>query len=288
MPNAQQSSAKQLATVLQSDDYRSKFAQVLPTNVSVERFQRTVVGALNRAPDLANADRRSFLLACEDAARDGLILDNREAALVVFKNKVQYMPMFQGLIKIATDGTKIRSISAHVVYENDLFKYKLGDDAQIIHEPELKDRGEAIGAYAIARMKDGTNLHEFMTVDEIEEVRAVSRAAGGVPWTKWWSSMARKTVIRRLFKYLPADALGDETHEEIVDRILDRDIVPSSEPETPHDPETGEIIEGDAQVVEEPDEPERAKAAVKSRKKAEDDGPPPEPEGEGEKVEELF
>lgn len=286
MPNAQQSSAKQLVSVLQSDDYRSKFQQVLPTNVSVDRFQRTVIGALNRAPDLANADRRSFLLACEDAARDGLILDNREAALVVFKGKVQYMPMFQGLIKIATDGTKIRSISAHVVYEGDQFEYYLGDDARIVHRPAIKDRGDAIGAYAIAHMKDGTNLHEFMTVEEIEEVRAVSRASDGIPWKKWWPSMARKTVIRRLFKYLPADALGDESHEEIVDRILDRDIVPNDEPEqTPHDPETGEIIEGDAEVVA---EPERAKAAVKSRKKDEDDGPPPDPEGEPEKVEELF
>ena len=35
------------------------------------------------------------------------------------------------------------------MYENDRFTYSLGDDEKIDHVPALRDRGKAIGAYAI-------------------------------------------------------------------------------------------------------------------------------------------
>jgi hypothetical protein len=82
-----------------------------------------------------------------------------------------------------------------------------------------------------------------------------------------------------LSKFLPADAIGEGDQHDRVSRAMERDITPGSE--TPHDPETGEIIEGDAEVMDddEPiDEPVRAKAAVQGRKKKADDEPPVEEE----------
>ena len=49
-------------------------------------------------------------------------------------------------------------------------------------------------------------MAEVMNKAEIEKVRNVSRAKGSGPWTTWWDQMARKTVMRRLSKYLPMDA----------------------------------------------------------------------------------
>ena len=82
----------------------------------------------------------------------------------------------------------------------------------VTHEvPGLtEDRGAPIGAYAIARLKDGSVMAEVMSKAEIERVRGVSRAKNTGPWTTWWDQMARQTVFRRLSKYLPMDAAPPE------------------------------------------------------------------------------
>jgi hypothetical protein len=51
-----------------------------------------------------------------------------------------------------------------------------------------------------------------MDIAAIERVRKVSRASGSSsgPWVQWWDEMARKTVFRRLSKWLPLDAEADE------------------------------------------------------------------------------
>jgi recombination protein RecT len=96
-----------------------------------------------------------------------------------------------------------------VVHEKDTFVWRPCDpERPIEHETPglLFDRGPAIGAYAIARLKDGSVMAEVMNREEIEKVRNISRAKGSGPWTIWWDQMARKTVMRRLSKYLPMDA----------------------------------------------------------------------------------
>ena len=52
-------------------------------------------------------------------------------------------------------------------------------------------------------MKDGGSQFEVMTFNQIESVRKQSKAGDKGPWMTHWEEMAKKTVIRRLFKYLP-------------------------------------------------------------------------------------
>ena len=44
---------------------------------------------------------------------------------------------------------------------------------------------------------------EVMSRAEIEAVRVQSKAGKSGPWVTHWEEMARKTVVRKLFKYLP-------------------------------------------------------------------------------------
>jgi len=186
---------------------KGEFAMALPSNISPEKFQRVAVTVASQNPDLLSADRKSLLGACMKCAQDGLVPDGREAALVLFKDRVQYMPMMAGLLKRARNTGDIASVSSHVVYQADEFAIEYGDEEKLIHRPKWDgDRGRAVGAYAIARLKDGSVVREWMTVAEIEKVRNVSRAKGAGPWTQWWDEMARKTVFRRLSKWLPTDA----------------------------------------------------------------------------------
>ena len=188
----------------------SEFAMALPPQIPPQRFLRTTMTAIQMQPELLETDRRSLLGACMKAAQDGLLPDGREAAFVVFRGKAgpmaQYMPMIGGLLKKLRNSGQLASIAAHVAYENDDFVYELGDEERIVHKPALGNRGEAIAAYAIARTTDGAIYREVMSVDEVEQVRSVSRAKGAGPWTQWWSEMARKTVLRRLLKRMPSSA----------------------------------------------------------------------------------
>jgi recombination protein RecT len=195
-----------------------EFAAALPPQIPVEKFIRTTLTAVQMNPELLGADRRSLLGACMKAAQDGLMLDGREAAPVIFRTKegpkVQYMPMVGGILKKIRNSGELSSISAQVVYDKDHFEYELGDNEQIIHKPFLSsDRGQPIACYAIAKTKDGAIYREVMSVADVEKVRNSSRAAQSGPWVQWWDEMAKKTVIRRIAKRLPSSADVDSLFE---------------------------------------------------------------------------
>jgi recombination protein RecT len=194
-----------------------EFKAALPAHVSVEKFSRVAMTAIQNNPALQNADRRSLFGAVVRLAQDGLLPDGREAALVLFGNKAQAMPMIAGVLKKIRQSGEVAKISAQVVYENDHFLVKYGFDEDVEHNPPALDkpRGKPIGAYATAVLKDGSQLLEVMSYEEIEQVRAVSRASKNGPWVQWWGEMARKTVMRRLSKRLP---MSTDLEDEVFSR----------------------------------------------------------------------
>lgn len=260
---------------VQLSEYAPQFAAVLPAHISVDKFRRIVLTSLNQNPDLVKADRRSLFSACVRAAQDGLLPDGREAALVVFNTKdrktgewkklITYMPMIEGIYKRLRNSGEVASLSSYVVFENDKFDYELGDNPRIEHKPAMGERGQPIGAYAIAKLTNGEVLREVASFQEIEKVRAVSRAANepNGPWVQWWEQMARKTITRRLAKRLPGSADLDEMlrrEDEQYQPQPNGAAVPAQRPtramfhpavtdvpdddEPPHDAETGEIEDG--------------------------------------------
>lgn len=221
----------------------AEFKSALPPQIPVDKFIRTTLTAVQMNPELLDADRRSLLGAAMKAAQDGLLLDGREAAPVIFRTKegpkVQYMPMVGGILKKLRNSGELLSISANVVYDKDQFEYVLGDFEEIRHKPFLGDRGKAIAVYAIARTKDGAIYREVMSVNDVEKVRAASRAANAGPWVQWWDEMARKTVIRRIAKRLPSSAdleqvlQSDNEVVGFVQTAPEIDITPAPDTKTP-------------------------------------------------------
>jgi recombination protein RecT len=127
------------------------------------------------------------------------------------------MPMIAGILKKIRQSGEVAKVSAQVVYSNDKFVVKYGFDEDVEHIPPAlnEPRGDPIGAYATAVLKDGSQLLEVMSLEEIEAVRKVSRAAGNGPWVSWFGEMARKTVMRRLSKRLP---MSTDLEDEIFSR----------------------------------------------------------------------
>jgi recombination protein RecT len=67
-------------------------------------------------------------------------------------------------------------------------------------------------------MKDGGVQFEVMSRSEIDGIRSRSKSSGSGPWVTDYPEMARKTVLRRLCKYLPmsselASAMESEESE---------------------------------------------------------------------------
>ena len=185
---------------------RDKIAAALPSHISVERFERVALTAVQNNPALLHLSRQSLFMACLRAAQDGLLPDGRQGAIVGFKDQAQWMPMVGGLMVLARNSGQIASLIAQVVHERDRFVWRPADTSEpIVHEvPALADdRGKPIGAYAIARLVSGEVVAEVMTRAEIEKVRAVSRSKDGPAWSQWWGEMARKSALRRLIKRLP-------------------------------------------------------------------------------------
>lgn len=184
---------------------QDEFKLVLPPHIPPERFTRNAITVVNSNPEFLkdDVDRRSLYGAVMKAAQDGLILDGREAALVVYKGKCSYQPMVEGIMKLVRNSGDVSTISVHVVKENDSFDYELGDNERMIHKPAFKDRGKTVGAYSIVTLKNGDKSREWMDVDQLEAIRKRSYAAQKGPWVTDTDEMYRKTVFKRHAKRLP-------------------------------------------------------------------------------------
>jgi recombination protein RecT len=224
---ATQANANPVAVIRQNLEVMApELKAALPKHVTVEKFSRVAMTAIQQNPDLVAADRRSLFGAVVRLAQDGLLPDGREAALVIFNTKnrsggwdkkVQAMPMIAGVLKKIRQSGDVAKVGAQVVCENDHFVWKLGFDEDVEHTPPALDkpRGRVIGAYATAVLKDGSRLIEVMSIEEIEKVRAVSKSKDKGPWVSWFEEMARKTVMRRLSKRLP---MSTDLEDEVFSR----------------------------------------------------------------------
>ena len=209
--------------VIDRADFQAQLREALPPSVSLERFTRTAKLAIQLNVELLDvADKKSLFTSLVRCAFDGLIPDGRQAALVKVKVKgkeqVSYWPMVGGMRYIAANHGY--SLEAHCVYSNDTFKWELGFNPTIDHQPPRLDeeRGELIGAYAVAtRLADGRKFVEVMSRGEIEEVRAKSPSSrfDWSPWNTSTAEMYRKTPAKRLFKQLPLGDLEEYEHRVV-------------------------------------------------------------------------
>lgn len=283
-PQPKPTSRQQLVVQRKTDIQliESDLKKMLPPSLPSDKFVRTVQTAITLNPDLAEVDKNRVLNACMKAAADGLVLDGREAALIIYnvkqkdgswKKAAQYIPMVAGVIKRVRNSGEISRLNAFVVYENDVFHVTYGLEMSLKHEPNFTDPGEPIGAYAVCLFKDGQTDFEFMSVKQIEAIRERSKSKDSGPWKTDWSEMARKTVIRRLSKRLPVDS----DIARVVQRIDgDYDLKPTGQVDTPD----GVVLDNEPTGgPEKPPAKTRGAAAAKLN--------PKQPKQQPEEVEEL-
>lgn len=210
----------------------NSFKSMLPAGMDPKRFMRTAVNAISthaQSSKLLSADRQSLFTACQKAASDGLQIDGKEATLVTFSNQVQYMPMVQGLVKLARNSGKISKIVAEIVCENDEFRYNPGVDDAPVHDIDWFEkkgaRGDAVGAYAVITLTDGEKIVTVMPKSRILGIGATGRNGQqydpekGPHYQEWW----KKTVIKNALKYAPKSTYLESALEHDDSEYIDTD-----------------------------------------------------------------
>jgi len=211
-----------------------------------------VLTTVQQNPKLLDCTQESFLGAIMQCAQLGLQPDGLigSAYIIPYGKVATLLIGYKGLVDLARRSGQISTIYAVPVHENDDFKYQLGTDPGISHIPAETDAGKFTHVYAVAKLKDGGLQFEVMTKEQVEKIRARSKAKDSGPWQTDYEEMAKKTVLRRLCKLLPTS-----TEDNRLQKAVSLDELAEIGKPQPIDitlsETTPEVIEADATVKEE-------------------------------------
>lgn len=243
--------------LLESDSFKEQVGRALPKHLTPDRFIRVAVTATLKTPTLAQCDQGSFFNSLLSLSQLGLEPDGRRAHLIPFKNnklgitECQLIIDYKGLVELAMRSGSVANIHADVVCENDKFTYDCGEIKE--HRIDFrKPRGEVYAAYAFCKFKDGTVKAEVMSLEEINAIKARSKAGSYGPWITDWNEMAKKTVFRRLSKWLPLSPEYRDILDHDADTFDPIALAPKANvPPPPLKRKEEPIIEAEGEPVEE-------------------------------------
>lgn len=193
---------------------------------------------------IAAGNRQSVIDAVTNIAAIGISLNpaRKQAYLVPRDGSICLDISYIGLLDLAMESGSIRWGQARLVHEKDSFELQ-GLDKEPLHRyAPFGDRGDIIGAYCVVKTSDGDYLTEAMSVEEINSIRDRSSAWKAwvekkkkCPWVTDWGEMAKKTVVKRAYKYWPkTERLEQAIHHlntEGGEGLADRPEAPSCPPD---------------------------------------------------------
>lgn len=217
--------------VLNSDAVQKQLLAALPRHLTPAQIARQAITLLRSTPKLAECSQFSVLAGIFKAAELGLALSGPlgQAYLVprwnskLRCNEATFQIGYKGIFQLAYRSTLVKKIEMRTVYEKDELSIRLGTGSFLLHVPNLKESGEAIGYYTVVTLSDGTQDFEYMTKEQVTRHREKYSPAKGTDYSGWakdFDAMAQKTTARRLGKRLPAatelqEALAEDERGEM-------------------------------------------------------------------------
>jgi len=207
---------------------KPEFAKALPKHITPERMLRVAMTAVQNTPKLLDCDKTSLYSAIMRSAQLGLEPDGilGQAYLIPFNKKfndngtwkskleVQFIVGYRGLIDLARRSGDVSNIIAKEVYANDIFDVDWSQDMPFTHKPCMSgERGEVTHFWALAKFKDGGFHWDYMSKQEVEAIR--DKGNRNPVWEQYFIEMGKKTVIRRIAKYLPMSVQRAAITEEL-------------------------------------------------------------------------
>lgn len=171
-------------------------------------LQRVAMTAILSTPKLMECTGDSLKSAIMKAARTNLMPDGVEAAMIPFGGEAVFVPMYQGLVKLAYNHPRIKSIMASVVCERDHFEFDKAKGELSHIPPRTGLRGKLQGVYFKCEIMGGGTVIDYMTTEECDVIKA--KAPGARKKESPWNDMAigyprmcEKTVLIRNKRWIP-------------------------------------------------------------------------------------
>ena len=198
--------------------YKGEIARALPKHLNADNMARIALTCFRMNPKLAQCEAASVFACVIQASQLGLRPGLMgECFLIPFEERRKNRTVctlqlgYQGMLELARRSGLVLSLGAYIVHGKDTWTVRFGTEPGITHVPHLDgDPGAAKLGYAVAQLRGGGMHAEVMSIAEINRHRDRSQnyraaKAGGwlTPWDTDYEEMARKTVIRRICKYLP-------------------------------------------------------------------------------------
>lgn len=193
--------------------YRQQIVDAAGNTLEPDRLAKMMLLAINKPDKKGNFP----LLKCTKESLFGAMLEcccyglypsvAGHVYFVPYADKAQFILGYRGMIELAYRSERIANITASVIDREDQYEIIKGTDERLIHKPSLTPSGVILGAYCIVHMRGSDRPHmEFMSKKEIDSHRARSASGKykGSPWDTDYNEMAKKTVMRRAFKWIPS------------------------------------------------------------------------------------
>lgn len=175
----------------------------------------------------------SVYQAITEAVRCGLEIGGHlgYAYLIPYNNECTLQISSQGEIELVRRSGQLAAIRAVAIRAKDQFDTTC-DPPKHTFDIFSTDRGEIVGFYAVAKLTNGGATWEFMNRVEVDGIRD---AAPGYktakkynkekdsPWATNYEEMGKKTVMKRLSKWLPksitpnASDMAADAEKDVVD-----------------------------------------------------------------------
>ncbi len=263
------------------ETYRSRFEDAIPKNtIDVGRFITAAALEITNNPKLMKCHQQSIMRSLIESARYGLEVGRLlgQAWLIPYNDTYTYedgsrgkvmtchfQMGYKGLIVLARRSQTIKTITAEIVYENDIIDVELGEGRHLTHKINIReDRGEPIAYYCLVELVGGGTQWTVMTKKQMENYRdkyskahTKKYADEESVWDTNFDEMSLKTVCIKTLKLCPVsiEALEAARLSEIQDatgQVPMRNVTPESAPMPPENPEPEPEGEPEAEPASEP------------------------------------
>lgn len=231
-----------------SNQLKTQFKAIqnlVPKHITPERLCRISLNAVSRNPKLMECAPETIVGAIVNCASLGLepnLLGH--AYIVPFYNgktgkmEAQFQIGYKGALDLIRRTGQVSTISAHEVYIGDTFEFAYGLEDKLIHIPGGEDDESKITHfYAAYKLKDGGTGFLVMTRAQIDKHRdsfTKSKNKQGLvfgPWADHYVSMALKTVILKLIKFMPISIEQQESQTAMEALNKDNTVMTVKDPD---------------------------------------------------------
>lgn len=182
----------------------------------------------DKKPVLQSCSKISIVNTLLDMTIQGLSPSKKQCYFIPFGGKLTLMKSYLGNIASTKRLTGVKDVFANIIYEKDVFEYKLdletGCKVITKHEQSFEniDITKIKGAYAVITREDAPNYVEIMNINQIKKSWAQGAAKGNSgAHVNFTDEMAKKSVINRACKNFVCTSDDSDILIESMNRTAD-------------------------------------------------------------------